>query len=214
MAKRYYRKLAHFPEGTDRLEAQVCLPIDEQQLESLLDYSFYSGDMKPTVGYLILKHGLWEEAMDIGRYGEQKIAFRATWALEWAYEQSSPDELPEWFADRMLDDFAASDNGSLHRVYAKMLCDQIRFGDYRPTGPQAERMAEKCFDLAIDPQTKTAVAFWCLEILSELAPRVDWVAEELDGTVLRISENPDCSPGMAAACRRQRPRRFVEDPSI
>ncbi len=201
MAKRYYRKLARFPEGIDRLEAEVRLPVDEEQLERLLDYTFYAGDMKPTVGYLILKHGLWDEAMNIGRYGERRIAFRATWVLEWAYEQSAPDELPEWFADRMTDDFAASDNGSLHRVYAKMLCDMKRFGNYRPADGQAERLAEKCFELAIDPRTKTAVMFWCLEVLSELAPRLDWVAEELEETVRRISESPECTPGMAVACR-------------
>ncbi len=201
MPKRYYKKLAKFPEGTDRLEAEVRLPVDEEQIEGLLDYRFYSGDMKPTVGYLILKHGLWEEAMNIGRHGRRQIVFRATWALEWAYEQSSPEELPEWFADRMLDYFAASDNGSLHRVYAKMLCDQMRFRDFRPTDGQVERLAEKCFELATNVQTKTAVTFWCLEVLSELAPRIDWVAEELEETVRRISESPDCTPGMTVACR-------------
>ena len=201
MAKRYYKKLREFPEGIDHLEAEVRLPIDEEQIEVLLETYFLGGNMKPTVGYLILKYGLWEEAMNIGRHGKPRIAFRATWVLEWAYEQSSPDELPEWFADRMADDFAASSNGSLHRVYAKMLCDQMRFGDFSPTGAQAEKLAEKCFDLVIDPKTKTAVTFWCLEVLSELAPRVDWVAGELEETVRRISESPGCTPGIAVACR-------------
>jgi hypothetical protein len=132
------------------------------------------------------------------------------WALEWAYEQAGDDDLPEWFFDRMVDDLCASANGSLHRIYAKMVCDRMRFGGVVPTGVQAERLAEKCFDVVIDPATRTAVKFWCLEILAELAglapraefaPRLDWVAEELPDTLRRISEAPDCSPGLRVATR-------------
>lgn len=156
--------------------------------------------MKAVVGYLILRYGLWEQAMNLGCDASQRTGFRATWALEWAYEQSE-GQLPEWFPSRMTDDFAASDNGSLHRVYGKMLCDMMRFGDFRPTDAQARQLAEKCFDLLIGTQTKCAVQFWCMEILYELSPRIDWIAEALEDTARRISESPACSPGMTSACR-------------
>lgn len=200
MYKRYYRPLKSFPEGTDRLESAVQPPVTEERLAGLLDEYFRCGNMKAAVGYLILRYGLWEEAMNLGRDSRQRTGFRATWALEWAYEQSG-DRLPEWFAGRMADDFAASDNGSLHRVYAKMLCDMMRFGGFRPDDAQAHRLAERCFDLLIGSKTKGAVQFWCMEILYELSPRIDWIAEALEDTVLRISESPGCQPGMASACR-------------
>lgn len=200
MPERYYKRLSKFPEGTDRLESELRLPVTEEEIGELLVRHFRDGNMKSEVGYIILRYDLWEEVMNLGRCAKQQIAFRATWALEWAYEQGS-DKLPEWFADRMSDDFAASGNGSLHRVYAKMLCDQMRFGSFRPADVQAERLAEKCFDIVISPATKTAVVFWCLELLSELAPRIDWIGEELEVTVRRISERPECTAGIAVACR-------------
>jgi hypothetical protein len=83
-----------------------------------------------------------------------------------------------------------------------MVCDMMRFGGMAtPTDAQVERLAEKCFDLVIDPATRTATTFWCLESLVEIAPRVEWVAEELPETVRRISETTDCSPGMKVATR-------------
>jgi hypothetical protein len=122
--------------------------------------------------------------------------------VEWAYAQCPEGELPEWFADRMTADFVASPNGSLHRVYAKMILDRMRFGGFIPTDTQSELLAEKCFDLLIDPKTRGAVQMWCMEILSELSPRADWIAEALTETARRISGQPDCPPGMTMACRR------------
>jgi hypothetical protein len=186
---------------------EVRLPVTEEQIERWVEELFLGGSrnadcgMKAMVGYVILKYGAWEQAMNAGMSSEAKTAFRATWALEWAYEYAGPDGLPPWLFDRMVSDFAASTNGSLHRVYAKMLCDRMRFGGVRPDDAQAGMLAEKCFDLVIDPTVKTSVRFWCLEILSELAPRIDWVAEELPAIVMRISEAPDCPPGMRVVTR-------------
>jgi hypothetical protein len=200
--KRYYKRLLHLPEGTDRLESEVTLPVTEEQLCRFLDENFIGGGMKPAVGHLILKYGLWSEAMNIGMSAEHHLAFRASWALEWAYEQCSPEVLPAWFANRMTADFVASTNGSLHRVYAKMILDQMRFGGHIPPEAQVESLAEKCFDLLINPSTRGAVRMWCMEILSELAPRTDWIADALTATALTISQQPDCPPGISMACRR------------
>ncbi len=199
--KRYYKRARSFPEGIDRLEAEVNGTVTEQQIERWVDELFLGGGMKAMVGYIILKYGVWEEAMNAGHTGGSKTAFRASWALEWAYEQAESGDLPEWFFDRVADDFCTSQNGSVQRIYAKILCDMMRFGGARPTGEQIENLAEKCFGLVIEPRTKTAAMFWCLEILTELAPRVEWVAEELPETVRRISETTDCSPGMKVATR-------------
>ncbi len=212
--KRYYKRLVRFPDGIDRLESGVRLPVDEEQIGRWVDELFLGGGMKAMVGYMILKYGAWEAAMNVGattvrgqggvKYAPpspQTTAFRASWALEWAYEQSEPGDLPEWFFDRLIDDFTASSNGSLHRIYAKIICDMMRFGGAKLTDGQAERLAEKCFDLVIATPTKGAAKFWCLKILSELAPRLDWVAEELPETLRRISAAPDCTPGLRVATR-------------
>jgi hypothetical protein len=140
--------------------------------------------------------------MNIGMSAEHHLAFRASWAVEWAYEQCPEGELPVWFAERMTSDFVASTNGSLHRVYAKMLLDRMRFGGFTPTDTQVESLAEKCFDLLINPKTRGAVQMWCMEILTELSPRADWIAEALIETARTISQHPDCPPGMSMACRR------------
>jgi len=134
-------------------------------------------------------------------FGDPRTAFRATWALEWAYEWADPGELPEWFFDRMVDDFVRSSNGSLQRIYGKMLCDRMRFGGAHPTDRQVELLTERCFGLVIEPATKTAVRYWCLEILADLAPRAEWVAEELAATLRHLSEQPDCPPGMRVVTR-------------
>ncbi len=212
--KRYYKRLSRFPEGIDRLESEVRLPVDGEQIGRWVDELFLGGGMKAMVGYMILKYGAWEEAMNLSanticnsggvKYAPpspQTTGFRAAWALEWAYEQSEPGDLPEWFFDRLADDFTASSNGSLHRIYAKIICDMMRFGSVRPTDNQAERLAEKCFDLVFAYSTKGAAKFWCLEILSDLSTRMDWVAEELPETLRRISAAPDCTPGLRVATR-------------
>jgi hypothetical protein len=205
--KRYYKRLTRFPEGIDRLDAEVRRDADgrgvvtAEQIARRVDELFLDGGMKALVGYIILRHGAWEAAMKVGRDDSSKTSFRAVWALEWAYEQSAPDELPEWFFDRLVDDFIATTNGSLHRIYAKMICDRMRFCGARPTDTQAERLAERCFDLVITPATKVATRFWTLEILAELSPRLDWVARELPDTLRHISESPDCTPGLRVATR-------------
>ncbi len=198
--RRYYKRLVRFPEGTDRLDGEVRLPVDGEQIQRWVDELFLGGGMKAMVGYIILRYGAWEAAMNVG-CSDSKIGFRAAWALEWAYEQAEPKDIPEWFSDRLADDFIATSNGSLHRIYAKMICDRMRFGGVRHTDTQAERLAEKCFDLVIDPATKTAAIFWCLEILAELSPRLPWVAEELPAALHRISEASDCTPGLRVATR-------------
>lgn len=199
--RRYYKRLVRFPEGTDSLDGEVRPPVTEGEIERWVDELFLGGGMKASVGYIILKYGAWEAAMNVARRDGSKTGFRAAWALEWAYEQAEPGDLPEWLFDRLVDDLTASANGSLHRIYAKLVCDMVRFGGSAPTGAQAERLAEKCFDLVIEPATKTAALFWCLEILAELSPRLDWVAEELPATLHRISEAPGCTPGLRVATR-------------
>lgn len=78
--KRYYKCLEHFPEGTERLDVEVRPPVTGEQLERWANELFPGGGMKSIVGYVILRYGAWEEAMDVTRRGDPKSAFRVACA--------------------------------------------------------------------------------------------------------------------------------------
>lgn len=153
---------------------------------------------KRALGEPILRDGTWAATMDLALIDPN---FRISWALEWAYEHAPTTALPEWFFERLIRDFASSPNASLHRIYSKIICDAMRFRNIQPSDAQINTLAERTFDLVITQSTKTAVRFWCLEILSDLAPRLNWVANELPETLRSISQSSDCTPGMRVATR-------------
>ncbi len=181
--------------------------ITVERLEEALAGRF-ARKMNATAGSLIVEENLWDEAMALARRGSNgggnrnggdKIAFRASWALEWAYNMA-PEQIEARWA-RFFEDFLSSRNDSVHRVYSKMVCDMMRRGTVALSDDDAERLAEKCFDLLISADTAVAVKVWQIEILSDLAARIDWVGETLTETVRTMSESPDCLPAMAAHAR-------------
>ncbi len=151
-------------------------------------------EMNEKFGRLIGPNNLWDTALDLGLHEDPKVAFHGSWALEWAFyddREAFRPHIPHFVAN-----FLKATNGSVHRHYTKMMWDMLHRGMLRPDIAQAERIAEKAFDLLIAPATKTAVKVWCMEILFCLAPRLDWVAEQLRETVRQILEsNP--SRGLA-----------------
>lgn len=155
--------------------------------------------MNTVIGSLIAEEGLWTEAMDLAMSGDDKLAFRASWGLEWAY--STNTESFGGFIPRFVEDLLRTRNHSVNRVYSKMLCDMMRRGALRPDTAQAEKIAEKAFDLLISPDTPTAVRAWQVELLADLRGTLDWVEENLTAIVRDMSEKPDCSPGEAAQAR-------------
>lgn len=153
-----------------------------------------------TAGTLIIEEDMWDDAMALAGNPDPQVAFRASWALEYAYTVK-PGEVERRF-DRFFADFITSGSESVQRVYSKMLCDMLRRGDVHLTEVQSEQAVERCFDLLSSPDTPIAVAVWQIELLYDMRHRFDWIEENLTETVRRISESPECTPGMAATVRR------------
>lgn len=152
------------------------------------------GSMKERVGRIIVRDGLWAEAIELACDDDPRVVFRSAWALQWAYEATPEGLLPHIGA--FIETFIESENGSIHREYSKILYDIqrrriIEFDDIR-----LARIAEKAFDLLISPGVKVATKAWCIDILHDSLPRLDWVGEMLQDTLHRILEEAP-SPGLA-----------------
>lgn len=174
-------------------------PITIETLKDLLLAGGLTKRMNRTFGTLIQEEGLWDEALELARYDDPRVAFRASWALEWAY-MIQPEEIERRF-QFFLRDFLTFHNESVQRVYSKMLCDMTRRGSIVLSGDQAAALAEKSFDLLTDPDRAVAVRVWQIELLFDLMPRFGWVEENLTAVVRGLSEHPDCTPAIAAHTR-------------
>lgn len=159
----------------------------------------FNRKMNERFGELIVSGNMWALALDLGLHRDPKVAFRSSWALEWAFFNDRGAFSPHMA--HFIGNFLKATNGSVHRHYTKMMWDVLHRGMLVPDAAQAEQIAEKTFDLLISPATRTAVKVWCMEILFELAPHLDWVGEQLCETVRQIMEN-EPSRGLAnRACK-------------
>lgn len=166
--------------------------VSAQQFTAALAGELGPG-MDECYGSLLHRHGLWTTALELAGHADPRVAFRASWALEWAYFHDREAIRP--YLDKFLGNYFTIANRSVHRHYTKMLCDMMRKGIAAPDDALAQRIAERTFDLLVDPNTKVAVKVWCGEILFDLAPRIPWVAENLAEVVeLQVERYP--SPAM------------------
>lgn len=154
-----------------------------------------SGELGPGMagrfGSLIQRHGLYGEAIALAGHPDDRVAFRASWALEWAYEADRERFRP--LSGDILATFLSSRNGSVHRIYTKMICDMSRRGIIVFDDREAEKVAEKAFDLLIDPDTKVAVKVWAAEVLFDLSAWLGWVRDHLPDVVrhqMELSPTP------------------------
>ncbi len=154
--------------------------------------------MNVFLGRTIINEDLWDDARRLVSDADPQIAFRAAWALQWAMEHHS---LPLTdHSAHITHVFLDSRNGSVLRIYSKLLLEIMRKTDV--DNKTAERIAEKAFGLLLDPQTKVAVKVWLMEILENLSAKIDYVNENLTECIERLSEAPDCSPAMTSHARR------------
>lgn len=143
--------------------------------------------MKEHGGRRIIDEELWVEAMELAFHPDPRVAFRASWALESAYFASPGGMLPHM--ERFVDVFLEATNQSVHRQYSKMLCDMQRSRMVVVDDVRLARIAEKSYDLLVAHDTRPAVMVWCMEILFDISPRLDWVGEALREALHMIMEN-------------------------
>lgn len=161
--------------------------------------------MNCIIGSLIVEENLWDSALALSYDTEPKVAFRISWSLEWAYTLK-PEMIECRFAEFLVI-FISTDNGSVQRVFSKMLCDMTRRGTIVMSDDEAIAVAEKCFGLLTCTDTAVAVKVWQIELLSDLSTRIEWIDEHLTGIVSNMSENKECTPAIAAAARHYFKRR-------
>ena len=142
--------------------------------------------VKERVGRIILRDGLWEDAFVAALHSDPKIAFRASWALGWAYFESPEAMRPH--AGRLLETFLVSDNSSVHREYLKIIVDMWHRRMLVMDDVWLVRIVEKSFDLLISSATPAAVKVWCMGLLYELSPLLDWIADALRDVLRGIME--------------------------
>ena len=125
----------------------------------------------------------------MAREAEPKVAFRAAWALEYAWKLW-PEGIEMRFG-RLLEVLLASSNVSVQRIFSKMAYELLRRQAVSLADGEAEALVACCFD----------------RLLDLLAARIDWVGEQLEAIVRQLSEAPDCTPAIASCTRRYLRRR-------
>lgn len=98
--------------------------IRELFVEGLL--AEFEGEMNERYGRLIAANGLWDFALDLAFHDDARVAFRGSWALEWAYFNDPESFMPH--TAHFIDNFLKTANPSAHRHYSKMLYDMMRRG--------------------------------------------------------------------------------------
>lgn len=197
-----YKPIAHSESGLSVREELGLSPDDAITSETFLDLIIAGGltkRMNRVWGTLIVEEGLWNAAMELARSDDPRVAFRSSWALEWAYNLESAqiwERFPLFF-----DTLLSSGSESVQRVYSKMLCDMLRSGTVVLNDSEAMAAAERCFGLLTDSGTPVSVKVWQIELLYDLTPRLDWIEENLTAVVRLMSESSECTPAMAAHAR-------------
>ncbi|WP_448698699.1 hypothetical protein ACFGVR_17725 [Mucilaginibacter sp. AW1-3] len=115
---------------------------------------------------------------------EREIAFRAAWTLE-TLVLGQPSHFIDQL-DQLIAPFCMVKNTGCQRHYARIL-DEL-------TAPKADKaikakmlsmdlepVAERCFDLMIEPKTPIAVKVFASQLAFNLRHRYDWIAEILTG---------------------------------
>jgi hypothetical protein len=141
----------------------------------------FCSEMNRRYGSIIVRNGLLKESLALAFHNDCRVAFRASWALEWAYLHNRDAFAP--YCDTFFDNFLRVTNPSVLRHYNKILHDMLHRQLFVPDDSRVAQIAEKTFDMLVDGKTKSAVKIWAAEILYELSPRIDWVRENLEDII-------------------------------
>ncbi len=134
------------------------------------------------------------------RTADAHTAFRAAWALEKAYAVDRWAVVERF--GQFLEDWIATDNHSVKRIYTKMLYDMLLWERVEVDNVEAERIAERGFDILIEQDCPVGTRTWLIELLTLIGKRVDWIEETLTPLVRRFSEEPEAKPATRFITRK------------
>lgn len=137
---------------------------------------FYRSDAE-YCGRLIVANDLFAEAFDLGKTGPDQLAFRATWALDFAFSYDSA-RLSD-FCGQIVDNSLQASYSGVIRLYSKMLVKLLSIQGADLSSDRIDRIAEVTFTRLIDAAVPPSIRVWCMEILYRLPHQESWIDEEL-----------------------------------
>lgn len=129
------------------------------------------------------------DLLDLSFHQKKEIAFRAAWMLEYCLTFKAALFSP--YLSEFINLLPKQSNPSALRHYAKMIAlitdkkaDQL----YRELLADIDFSAviESFFTLLIDPHTLVATKVHCMQSLANLAPRYEWIRDELAETIYHL----------------------------
>lgn len=133
------------------------------------------------IGRLIAREGLLAETIDLGTDPDPRIAFRASYALEYAFAADPKRMEPHLSA--FVDRYAEVSCHGAQRHFSKILALLLRQKSRRLDDRRLDRTIEVTFDRMIDRSVPVAVKVWAMEILARLADERPWIGEQLGDTI-------------------------------
>jgi hypothetical protein len=134
----------------------------------------YEGGAAAGWGELILRHELFEAAMDIALQpaSHTPYPFRASYALERAFLEAPQRFEP--YHNRFVRDFLAVTHHSVFRHYGKIMATLLKKRQLRLTDDEAHRVAEAALWRLVDESVAVGARVWSLDILYHLR-RYGWM---------------------------------------
>ena len=145
-------------------------------------------------GRQILCDDLFGTALDLSIGPDPQTAFRAAYALEYAFFAAPERFRP--FHTRFIEYYLTAVHAGVHRHYSKMMSQLLRTETIALSDENRQRIAENAFDRLIEPKTRVAVKAWSMEILDRLSSDLSWVDEQLEDTIRFLMR--DGSPGICS----------------
>lgn len=147
------------------------------------------------IGRLIAREGLLAETIDLGTDPDPRIAFRASYALEYAFAADPKRMEPHLSA--FVDRYAEVSCHGAQRHFSKILALLLRQKSRRLDDRRLDRTIEVTFDRMIDRSVPVAVKVWAMEILARLADERPWIGEQLGDTIRHLMDYGG-SPGLCS----------------
>ena len=127
-----------------------------------------------------------DDLLDITFHKKKEIAFRAAWMLEYIMMHKAARFCP--YVDKLLALLSKQQNPSAMRHYVKivaLITDKKAFPIYKELVKQIdfEPVIEVLFTWLVDPKMLVAAKVHCMQSLTNLTPRYDWIKEDLEETI-------------------------------